>query len=428
VDLAPTKPVDATNSSRRNATFISVFIIIFSAALAYSNSFNGPFVFDDVPTIVNSPSIRQLWPIWPVLFMAGVSAIGRPLVNLSFALNYAYGGLNVTSYHIVNIFIHVVAGLAFFGVVRRTLERSAASIQLNEHATQIALFCSLIWTLHPLQTESVTYVVQRSESLGGLFYLLTLYCAIRADSSRRSTVWATVSFLACLCGVASKETIVSAPLAVIVYDWAFSGCTIHSLLQRRRWLYASLFSTWIPLMFLVFLGRWGSAGFGYGLSSWEYSMTQFGAIVGYLRLCIWPDSLVLDYGAGVTRNANEIAPAAIIVGLLACGSIVAIKYQRWIAFLGFVFFAALSPSSSFIPLVTQTIAEHRMYLSLASVVVLAVVVIWQTCRSIVRKWYPKISSSRFEWLVPGFVLSLIAICFGTMTFSRNFEYGDAIRT
>ena len=95
-------------------------------------------------------------------------------------------------------------------------------------------------------------------------------------------------------------------------------------------------------MFLVFLGREGSAGFEYGLSSWEYSMTQFGAITRYLRLSIWPDSLVLDYGASVTRNANEIIPAAIVVGLLACGSIVAIKYQPWIAFLGFVFFGDLA--------------------------------------------------------------------------------------
>lgn len=372
VDLPPTSIADDSNPSRRLATLFSVLVLMTSTMLAYSNSLAGPFVFDDIPTIVESPSIRNVWGIRSLIFDAGETAVGRPLANFSFALNYAYNGLNVGTYHLANIGLHMLAALTLFGVIRQTLERSAVAARFRNDSTLIALLGALVWTLHPLQTESVTYVVQRCESVAGLFYLLTLYCAILASSSGHSTAWSMASVVSCLCCVGSKEVSVSAPLTVIVYDWAFSGCTLRSLLSQRRWLYAALFCTWIPLVGLVSLGRGHSAGFNNELSSWDYSMTQFGAIVRYLRLSFFPDALVLDYVAFVVRNIDEIFPAALVVVLLISGTIVAIRSQRWIAFLGFVFFATLSPSSSFIPIVTQTIAEHRMFLPLAAIVVFVV--------------------------------------------------------
>ncbi|MCA9012857.1 MAG: hypothetical protein KDB01_24065, partial [Planctomycetaceae bacterium] len=423
--MPPVEPNNASGLQRTAPTVLPVAVLVSATLLAYANSFSGPFVFDDIATIVDSPSIRTLSPVWPVLFQGGVSSVGRPLVNLSLALNYAWGGMDVTSWHVVNLTLHIVAGITFFGVIRRTLEQSPVAASLRDHGTVIAMFCSLIWLLHPLQTESVTYIVQRAESLAGLFYFLTLYFAIRSASSERSGLWGTAAFLACLCGVGSKEVIVSAPLAVIVYDWALFGRTIRSVSHRRRWLYAALFSTWIPLIFLVAQGRHESAGFGYGLGAWDYAMTQFGAITRYLYLCFWPNSLVLDYGASVTRNASEIIPGAIIVGLLAGGSVAAIRYQPWVAFLGFFFFAVLSPSSSFIPLVTQTVAEHRMYLPLASVVVIAVLIVWHLCRAILRKLYP--GPSETGSVIACVVLALIAIYSGYLTKERNAEYKDPIR-
>ncbi|WP_010581610.1 tetratricopeptide repeat protein [Schlesneria paludicola] len=427
MDLSVAESHNRSNGSRRKATVISVVILTVSGMIAYANSYSGPLVFDDIPTIAESPSIKSLWPIEAVLFNGTVSAVGRPLVNLSFALNYAWGGLDVTSFHVTNVILHLLAALTLFGVIRRTLERPATAASLRENATRIALFCSLIWMLHPLQTESVTYVVQRSESLVGLFYFLTLYCAIRANSSPSPTFWTVAAFASCLGGVASKEVMVSAPLTVVIYDRAFSGSTFRSLLDRRRWLYFSLFSTWIPLIAFVAQGRHDSAGFGYGLSSWEYALTQFESITRYLRLAFWPDSLVLDYGVGVTRNLNVIIPAAIVVALFACGSLVAIRYQSWIAFLGFVFFASLSPSSSIIPIVTQTTAEHRMYIPLVSVTIIAVITIWQTCVLIVGRFFQGTPQSRLEWIAPSVCLSLVAISFALLTRARNFEYADPVR-
>ena len=418
----------ASQFPRWVTTTFCAAILSLSVALSYSNSLSGPFVLDDIPTIVDSASIHRMWPISTVLFDGDTTAYGRPLLNLTFALNYAYGKDSVTSYHIVNVIIHLLAGLAFFGVVRRTLERWPSAATPNPHATPIALFTSLLWLLHPLQTESVTYVVQRAESLVGLFYWLSLYCAIRALSSRKSLVWPIASVLSCLCGVASKEVIVSAPLAVVLYDLTFSGYPWRLLWIRRRRLYVSLFCTWIPLFFIVAVtqGRQNSTGTDLGVTSWEYLQTQCWAICRYLHLTFWPDSLVLDYGVGVVRELKEIVPGAVVIALMVLGSLVALRYHPWISLVGFFFFAVLSPSSSIIPIVTQTVAEHRMYLPLASLVILTVMAIWQGTLSLHRLICPK-TMSPHVWIFPSGLLFLIAVIFGTLTYQRNSEYSDSYR-
>jgi len=157
--------------------FLAGGIIAAAALAAYANSFHGPFVFDDFGTIAQNRTIRHLWPIWAPLSppTEGMPVTGRPIANLSFAINYAFGGLNVWGYHAANLAIHVLAGLTLFGIIRRTLARLGMA-----GATGLACGIALIWTLHPLQTESVTYISQRAESLMGFFYLLTLYLFIRS--------------------------------------------------------------------------------------------------------------------------------------------------------------------------------------------------------------------------------------------------------
>jgi hypothetical protein len=167
---------------------LAAAVIVLAGLAAYHNSFSGPFVFDDVPTVRDNATIRHLWPLWDALRPShnGSSADGRPVLNLSFALNYAIGGGDVWSYHAVNLAIHLLAGLALFGIVRRTVERGqVAKVDLRcggqllqPDPVLFAFAVALIWTVHPLATESVTFISDRSESLMGLFYLLTLYCFV----------------------------------------------------------------------------------------------------------------------------------------------------------------------------------------------------------------------------------------------------------
>ena len=169
------------------ATFLAGGLIVLAAVLAYRDSFSGPFIFDDEHSIQQNPTIGRLWPIWKPLCPPnhGETVTGRPLLNLSFAVNYAVGGLNVRGYHVANLAIHVLAALLLFGILRRTfLLPSNGTFQIAT-PTGLAFVIALLWAIHPLQTESVTYIVQRAESLVGLFYLLTLYCFIRGATSGR---------------------------------------------------------------------------------------------------------------------------------------------------------------------------------------------------------------------------------------------------
>jgi len=182
---------------------------------------------------------------------------GRPVLNFSFALNYAISGEHPWSYHVVNLGIHLAAALTLFGILRRTWwsalsQRASCATDSSWPAAAAAI----LWAVHPLTTESVTYLAQRAESLMALFYLLTLYCAARATTADRPKTWESLSVLCCLLGVGTKEAIVSAPIAVVLYDRAFAAPTWRALWRGRRSYYLALFATWIPLLWLVATGGW----------------------------------------------------------------------------------------------------------------------------------------------------------------------------
>ena len=295
----PGKAVGAPARPRRGI-FLAAGLIALATVAAFSNSFAGPFIFDDKPAIAENPTIRQLWPLSKALCPPnrGEPVTGRPLLNLSLAVNYAISELDVWSYHATNLAIHLLGSLLLFGILRRTFLLPAMRERWGAAATPLAFVIALFWAIHPLQTESVTYIVQRAESLVGLFYLLTLYCFLRGVGSARAVVWHTGAVLACLLGMASKEVMVSAPLIVLLYDRTFLAGSFREAWRRRGRFYLALAGTWLLLGWLVISagGRGGTAGFGVGISWWAYLCTQFGAIVHYLRLCVWPHPLLLDYG------------------------------------------------------------------------------------------------------------------------------------
>jgi tetratricopeptide (TPR) repeat protein len=342
-------------------------VLAAAAAAAYCRTFSVPFVFDDVPSIAENPSLRHL--AAALLPPADSTVSGRPVLNLSLAGNFAVSGTAPASYHACNLAIHVLAALTLFGVVRRTL-----ALRGFQRPSLVALGASLLWSLHPLLTESVTYVIQRAESLMGLFYLLTLYGLIRAAcvDDRQGTPWCLLCVGACLLGMGTKEVMVSAPLIALLYDRTFLAGSFREAWRLRRPLYAGLAATWLvlPLLVMSTHGRGGSAGFGRGMSAWSYALTQFPAIVHYLRLSFWPSPLVFDYGAAAAPPSATVFACAVAVAALVAGTAWALARSPALGFLGAAFFAVLAPSSSFVPVVTETVAEHRMYLPLAAVAVL----------------------------------------------------------
>ena len=129
----------------------------------------------------------------------------RPVVNLTLAVNYAIGGLDVRGFHVGNLLIHLLAALTLYGIVRRTLLSPLLKERFGHAASALALAAALIWSVHPLQTEAVTYLTQRTESLMGLFFLLTLYGAIRAASSPHPWKWYAATVAACALGMGCQR-------------------------------------------------------------------------------------------------------------------------------------------------------------------------------------------------------------------------------
>src|SRR5262249_27953133 len=187
-DLAPPlerRPVRDPASLRWRAALIAI-----AALLAYWNSFSGPFVFDDVASVVENRQIREWWNVGGLLMSEReLPVAGRPLVNASFAFNYALGGLDVRGYHAWNVAVHLACALLLFALVRRTLEQPVLRDRFASRAPDLAFAVALLWVLHPLNTEAVDYVTQRTESMMALFYLATLIASSRAVAEPSQRRW-----------------------------------------------------------------------------------------------------------------------------------------------------------------------------------------------------------------------------------------------
>jgi len=372
--------------------------LVAAAVATYWNSFACAFLFDDVPRIVENPQIRHLWPPWrPIVPSA------RPVLELSLALNYAAGGARPWGYHAFNLAVHVLAGLALFGIVRRTLERA----RCGAAAAWLALAVAALWLLHPLQTESVTYVIQRAESLMGLFLLLTLYCAIRG--------WTAAAVAACALGMATKEVMVVAPLVVLLYDRTFRAGSFAAALRARPRLYAGLAATWgvLGLCQLNAPADERQLVLVSGLSPFGYALTQCEVVVHYLRLSFWPDPLVLDYLWPVTDSWRSVAPAALLLVALLAATAVALWRRSWLGFCGAWFFLILAPTSSVMP-IADVAFEHRMYLPLAAILVAGVV-----------GGYAWLARAGGVWLGAALCLAAAA-ALGAATVRRNADYASAL--
>ena len=308
--------------------------------LLYANTLSAPFVFDDLSWILHS-RVGNFWSVIGSLFDGT-----RPILVLSLALNYAVGGMDPTGYHVVNIGVHVLAALTLYGIARRSFRCHVLSERYGSSADSLAFAVALIWIAHPLATQSVTYVIQRAESLMALFCLLTLYCVIRSAASERRTVWSLAAIACCALGMQTKEVMVGAPLIVWLYDRAFLAGSFAAALRSRRALYAGLAATWLLLWLCVDSNALsgGAAWAGFGLpeiSVAEYARSQPGVILHYLRLCFWPHPLVLDYGWPVANELGPILSSTAFVSVLGLATLWALWHVPPIGFLG-AFFSSCS--------------------------------------------------------------------------------------
>jgi tetratricopeptide (TPR) repeat protein len=394
--------------------------LIVCGVLVYANSLTAPFVFDDSTAISLNPFIRHLWPLTQSIRAPVQSAMaGRPIVSLSLAISHRMGGLDPAVFRAWNIAVLIVSALLLFGILRRTVARLPGEDRRG--AAGVAFAAALIWLVHPLQTELVDYVTQRTESMMGMFYLLTLYAAVRAieraDAPRHSRRWTALAIAACALGMGCKEAMVTAPVMVLLYDVTFAARSFKEAWRRRKSLYLGLASTWVVLAALVAQApRWRSAGLESGVTPWTYLLNQAVMIVTYLRLSVWPHPLVLDYGRTLPIALSAALPYAIVVLVLLAATAIAWWKRPALAFLGSWLFVILAPSSSVVPIATEVGAERRMYLPLAAIAILTVLAV----RAAVRR-LPTASPLRPRIAGIG-ALAVAATLLGTLTVLRNTDY------
>jgi hypothetical protein len=354
---------------------IAIGLIIGVAFVAYSNTFHAPFQFDDRPNIVSNPNIQIKVFTWDRLerFIKNTYKESiRVFSYFTLALNYYFGGLNVFGYHVVNFVVHVAAGIFLYWFLILTFNLSSLKEKYGPISYKAALLSSLIFISHPIQTQSVTYIVQRMASMGAMFYLLSmvLYTKGRLSSGRTRVFCFGGLTLSYLLGVFSKENIAILPLFIALYEFYF----FQNLDLGPRGKKVAF----ILLGILIILGTfgliiWGERYFndiieGYRTRSFtmgERVLTQFRVVLYYLTLLVFPlpSRLNLDYDFPVSKTILD-PPTTLISVLIVAGLI---GYSFWTAkkrpvlsFCILWYFGNLVIESSIFPL--EMVFEHRLYL------------------------------------------------------------------
>ena len=369
--------------SRWVISFLGMLILGVAVFVVYYPVAGVPFILDDFETIVDNPSVRQLWPLvgrgennGPLNPPDTSPSNGRPLVNLAMAINYHFGGLDPFGYRIVHMAVHVLSAMLLWAIVARTLRLDFFRGRFDRVVEPLSFAAAFVWVVHPLHTETLVYVTQRTELMMGFCYLATLYCSMRywaAERRAARAIWLMLVTSACLSGMLCKEMMASAPAMVLLYERTFVTGSFRRAFRRSWPLYVGLTLTWVPIVVLNLAGpRCPGAGFGKGATAQEWWFTQTKVLFLYLKLTVWPWPLVIHYDIPYLKTLCLAWPWLLATGLLAVGTIVLVWRRSVAGFTALWFFAVLSPTLV-VPLVGETVAERRMYVPLAAIVPLLIV-------------------------------------------------------
>jgi Tfp pilus assembly protein PilF len=381
----------ATTLLQRALPFLALLVL---ALAAYANSFSGDFVFDDVGGVRDKALIRNLGAL--LGDPATILREGRWVGYLTFALNRRFIGVEATGYHFVNFIIHVVNTLLVYALVRETFATPRVRTSaIAQWAPAIAFVAAALFVSHPLQTQAVTYIVQRFTSLATLFYLLAVVQYARwrmrrdrggAPAARTLASWVGILAAAVL-AMTTKQIAFTLPFALAVYELIFFDAPV---LQRAKYLAPVLATLPIIPLRLVGIGTpfrdvVSAAGEATrvqtALPRTDYLATQLPVIATYLRLLVLPVGQNIDHDVPIQHSF--FSPLALGCGLLLVGLVALAVYLlrrtsgtsrpidpawRIVAFGILWFFLALSVESSVIPIV-DVMFEHRVYLPSAGLFV-----------------------------------------------------------
>jgi len=429
----------------------------------YSNTFQAPFQFDGVLRIQDNPHVRltkiTLKGIGKSAFNEN-SCRNRPIANITFALNYYFHKYRVTGYHVVNIVVHILTAMLLYVFTRITLlalqsggsrlKPGSIALYLQPlNASFIAFFSAMIWLVHPVQTQSVTYIVQRMNSMAAMFYILSLFLYVKGRLAQKRTssqaehngrskdtdkeqdindqpktshhyLWFVGSFLAWILALGSKEIAVTLPFFVLLYEWYFFQDLSKTWLKRclkyflaivvLLALISLLFLGSSPLERLQSLGDYSENAFTFG----ERVLTQPRVVIYYLSLLFYPhpSRLNLDHDFPLSHSLTDpittLLSIGAIVGIIGLACYLAGK-ERLVSFSILWFFGNLVLESSLIPL--AIIYEHRPYLPSMFVSLMIVTLIHRYVN--------------LKWLQVGVLCAAVALC-SLWTYQRNSVWSDDV--
>jgi Tfp pilus assembly protein PilF len=345
------------------AKVAAVLGLLVLVVFLYASTFETPWVYDDIDGIRHNPALREGGALAEIVTASPPDSTpyGRPLLALSVALNRAVSGFDPWSYRALNLALHLGSALLLFDLLQQSLSaRVGASA---EKASRIACWTALLFAVHPLATTVVTYTVQRAEGLMAFFYLATLAASARGLADERRWWWRFCAVICCALGMFAKETMATAPLAVLVLHRAGFATSWRMVARRWRW-HLALASTWTLLAACMWAWpRHQSVGFGYeGMGGFDYLNLQTGAWWHYLGLLFAPWRIAIDHWPqpGGTREAFT---AGLSFATLYVVAVVVAWRRSPLVGVGLLLPGLiLLPTSTVIPIFTSPVADHRMYL------------------------------------------------------------------
>lgn len=352
-------------------TRMLLVLTVFTALVSglYFNTVYSPFVFDDVPFVQQNPDLAMDTLSLENLKKAALAST-RPVTNLSFAFNYYYGQHRVAGYHFINMVLHIMTGMGVYFLARILFSMPWFSSRYGLPGW-MPFLAALIWLVHPVQTGSVTYIVQRANIMASIFYVwaFVLYAAARLSSGQRKNVLWGLCAICGLFGLGAKETVLTLPFFILLFEWFFFQDMNMARIGRLLFILAVFFMLVIIGAF-VFLGTHPLQSMLYDYKNFDFTMgqrvlTEFRVIAHYIFLLVFPHPgrLILDHDPGISTGLFS-PPATffciIMVAVLVALAVILAKKQRIISFAIFWFLGNLFLESSFIPL--DLVFDHRLYL------------------------------------------------------------------
>ncbi len=427
---------------RDPSALVALFFIAAAGVIAYGNALPNGFHFDDIVGIVRNPALRDLRNIPsyftdPATFGLGRTREWRPILQITYALNYDMAGLNAAVFRGFNLLFHIGTAFFLFLIVCRIGTRWPRALGFREPVPPrtLALGCALLFVVDTANSEAVDYIWARSSQLATFFYVLAFYCYLRGPFARQSQShrsWQVAGLIFFALGLGTKATAIVLPALLLCYEWLFlnpvSANPFKLFLGEPRRLkkyipVVIVVLAYLAVRMLLLPKMFTNIGRVREISPRFYLLTQFRAWLYYIRLFLWPHPLIMDYtGFGWSRSFADIRVLASLglIVIILVGAWAVRKRHPLLAFFALWYFIALLPEGSVIPL-ADAVVGYRAYPAYVALAVVSVLLSLHAASLLPRRVAGNLSGFGFSY---GLVMGLVLVVLTAATVARNQDWRD----